>query len=90
MINKEIRTGNKIINTGNRVLSEARIGEKVKISDFKKSLETKSTLISMGILIGDELEVISKSPFGSPISFKHGENSFFALRKNQANLIEIE
>ena len=39
---------------------------------------------------GDELEVISKSPFGSPISFKHGQNSFFALRKNQANLIEIE
>lgn len=80
----------KNFSTTKRVLSQARIGEKVKIISFAKSLETKATLISMGIILGDELEVMSKSPFGSPISFKHGENSFFALRSNQASLIEIE
>lgn len=73
-----------------RVLSQVKIGEIVKIINFNHQLETKNILISMGILIGDKLEVTSKSPFGSPISFKHGENNFFALRSNQANLIEIE
>ena len=79
------------MNTNNaRLLSEVKIGEKVKIVNFKKNMETKSILISMGVLIGDELEVMSKSPFGSPISFKHGDNNFFALRSNQTNLIEVE
>ena len=74
----------------NKLLSEVRIGEKVRIINFMKNLETKSTLISMWILPGDELEVISKSIFGSPISFKHGQNNFFALRSNQAKLIVVE
>ncbi len=73
-----------------RFLSQVKIGEKVRILNFNNQLETKNVLISMGVLIGDELEVTSRSPFGSPISFKHGENNFFALRSNQANLIEIE
>lgn len=73
-----------------KVLSEAKIGEKVRITSFNINLETKGTLISMGIIPGDELEVVSKSPFGSPISFKHGLNNFFALRKNQAELIGVE
>ncbi|MBC7474687.1 MAG: ferrous iron transport protein A [Candidatus Sericytochromatia bacterium] len=78
------------INKSNRLLSQIKIGEKVTIISFMKDLETKSTLISMGILPGDELEVISKSIFGSPISFKHGQNNFFALRSNQAKLIEVK
>ena len=81
---------NKAVSSGIRVLSQAKIGEKVKIVNFNNKLETKNTLISMGVLIGDDLEVMSKSPFGSPISFKHGDNNFFALRSSQANLIEIE
>lgn len=80
----------KISANNSRLLSEVKIGEKVKILNFKKNMETKSILISMGVLIGDELEVMSKSPFGSPISFKHGDNNFFALRSNQTNLIEVE
>lgn len=73
-----------------KLLSQVKIGETVRITNFNINLETKSTLISMGIILGDELEVISKSPFGSPISFKHGVNNFFALRKCQAELIEVE
>jgi len=44
----------------------------------------------MGILPGDELEVITRSVFGSPIYLKHSRSNFFALRKNQAKFIEIE
>ncbi|MEK7433514.1 MAG: FeoA family protein [Cyanobacteriota bacterium] len=73
-----------------KLLSQVKIGQKVRITGFNIKLETKGTLISMGIIPGDELEVISKSPFGSPISFKHGLNNFFALRKSQAELIEVE
>ncbi len=90
MINIEPLKKLTVNNKSNRLLSQVKIGEKVTIISFMKDLETKSTLISMGILPGDELEVISKSIFGSPISFKHGQNNFFALRSNQAKLIEVE
>lgn len=72
------------------VLSNIKTGNKVKIVKFNESLETKAILTSMGIIPGDELEVVSKSPFGSPIFFKHNLNNFFALRRSQADLIEVE
>lgn len=72
------------------VLSNIKTGQTVKIVKFKDELETKAILTSMGVIPGDHLEVVSKSPFGSPIFFKHNLNNFFALRRNQADLIEVE
>ncbi|MFN8672537.1 MAG: FeoA family protein [Candidatus Sericytochromatia bacterium] len=80
----------KKVTKNKKFLSEAKIDEKVKIVSFHDDLETKSILIGMGILTGDELEILNKSLFGSSIYFKHGESNFFALRKNEASLIEVE
>ena len=73
-----------------RFLSDIPTGTKVKIKSIGSNLESRSTLAGLGILPGDEIEVLSKSIFGSPISYKHGQCSFFALRKNQAEMIEVE
>lgn len=71
-------------------LSQIEIGKKVKIKSINSNLESRSTLAGLGILPGDQLEVISKSIFGSPIYLKHGENNFFALRKNEASMVVVE
>lgn len=76
--------------TSTLFLSQVQIGEKVKIKLIRANLESRSTLAGLGILPGDDIEVVSKSIFGSPISFKHGESNFFALRKNEAAMIEVE
>jgi len=73
-----------------KILSEAKEGEKVRILRYHNNLESRTLLIGMGILPGDELEVITRSVFGSPIYLKHSRSNFFALRKNQAKFIEIE
>jgi Fe2+ transport system protein FeoA len=72
------------------VLSNVSIGKKVKISEFKNDTETKLFLMSLGVLPGDEIEVISRAPFGDPIFLKHFDTNFFAIRKNQAKFIEVE
>jgi Fe2+ transport system protein FeoA len=71
-------------------LSEVKVGQKVKILGITKGLEHQSTLIGMGILPGDILEVTSKALLGSPITIKHGENNFLAIRKYEASFIEVE
>lgn len=73
----------------NKKLSTLKKGQKGIIVTWNSDMEYKSILLSMGILPGDEIEVVNKSLFGSPIYFKHGESTFFALRKNQADLIEV-
>lgn len=70
-------------------LSNLKKGQKGIIINWNSDMEYKSILLSMGILPGDEIEVVNKSLFGSPIYFKHGESTFFALRKSQADLIEV-
>lgn len=71
-------------------LSEIKTGNIVKIVRISSSLENKISLTSFGLLPGDQLEVLRKSLFGSPISYKHGEANFFALRKSEAEQIEVE
>lgn len=80
----------KVVLFGKKFLSHLKIGQKAIIINIHDTLETKTLLMGMGILPGDEIEVTSKSLFGSPISFRHSDSNFFALRKNQARLIEIE
>ena len=73
-----------------RNLSEVKVGEKVRILGIKKGLEHHSTLLGLGILPGDTLEVTSKALLGSPITIKHGESNFLAIRKFEASFIEVE
>ncbi|MFN8369482.1 MAG: FeoA family protein [Bacteriovoracaceae bacterium] len=71
-------------------LSDIPNGTRVRVVKFVENMSNVSTLLGLGIIPGDELTVINKALSGGPILIRHGESSFFALRANEANLIEIE
>lgn len=72
------------------VLSKIKKGQNVKITSFNEKFEAKALLVGIGLLLGDEVTVVSESFLGSPltIQLKHGE--LLAMRTNQADLINVE
>ena len=74
----------------NLKLSEIKVGTKVIVSSYEGELSYQFKFISLGILPGDQIIVKSRSLFGGPISIKHGEYNFFALRKNYADKILVK
>ena len=70
-------------------LLDIKPGQKAVLKDFSSNQSVHFKLLSLGVLPGDEVEVMGKAPFGGPISIKHGNQTFFALRRNEAKLIEV-
>lgn len=70
-------------------LNEIKPGEKVFIKNYEENFENINFLFSLGILPGDQLEVLSIAPFSGPIAIKHGESNFFAIRPEEAHYIEV-
>jgi Fe2+ transport system protein FeoA len=70
-----------------RPLSEVSPGETVYLEDFSKDSILHFKLLSLGVLPGDPIKVISKAPFGGPITIRHGHSVSFAIRKNDAQSI---
>lgn len=73
-----------------KVLNELKVGMKGVIQELSHENGAHSQLLSLGILPGDEIEIISKAIFGGPISCKHHNNTFFAVRKVYAQEIVVQ
>ncbi|TNF29206.1 MAG: ferrous iron transport protein A [Deltaproteobacteria bacterium] len=71
-------------------LLDVRPGQKTVLKDFSSNQSVHFKLLSLGVLPGDQVEVMGRAPFGGPISIKHGSQTFFALRRNEAKLIDVE
>jgi Fe2+ transport system protein FeoA len=71
-------------------LDQAAPGQKIILKSLENTHTLYFKLISLGILAGDQLQVMGKAPFGGPISLKHGSETFFALRKSEAKEIIVE
>lgn len=71
-------------------LADIEIGTKVEIVGYEGESLYEFKFISLGILPGDHVEVQSKSLFGGPISIKHGDFNFLALRKDYAQKIIVK
>ncbi len=71
-------------------LADVRAGSAVEIIGYEGSGDYEFKFISLGILPGDKITVQSKSFFGGPISIKHGEFNFFALRFDYAKKILVK
>lgn len=71
-------------------LNEVKVGQKVTIHDFPKNSIEELKLLSLGILPGDQVQVTGKAILSGPISLKHDNNTFFALRKNHARKILVK
>ncbi|MBP9674671.1 MAG: ferrous iron transport protein A [Bacteriovoracaceae bacterium] len=70
-------------------LAQALLLQRVKVESFSTELDVHMTLLELGILPGDILQVTAKAIAGGPIAFKHDLHNFFALRKEQAELIQV-
>ena len=79
---------------GDGVLSSSIVAwapdDKLEILGFQSGAEEDVYLLSVGILAGDKIEVMGIAPFGGPISCKHEDNTFFALRRDYAAKIKIK
>ncbi len=70
-------------------LDQVEAGEVVIIQSFDETSSEHKYLISLGVLPGDKLLVTAKAPFGGPISCKHEDETFFALRRSYAKKIFV-
>ncbi|ATH06626.1 ferrous iron transport protein A [Halobacteriovorax marinus] len=70
-------------------MSRLKIGEKAIIDSFPENSEESLRLLSLGILPGDEIEVTSKALFFGPLSLKHCNDTFFAIRRSHASKIFV-
>ncbi|MBY0416416.1 MAG: FeoA domain-containing protein [Bdellovibrionales bacterium] len=70
-------------------LANVDVGIKVEIVSYEGESLYEFKFISLGILPGDQVVVQSKSLFGGPLSIKHGDWNFFALRKDYAEKIIV-
>lgn len=71
-------------------LANVDVGIKVEIVSYEGENLYEFKFISLGILPGDQVVVQSKSLFGGPLSIKHGDWNFFALRKDYAEKIIVK
>ncbi|MCF8058313.1 MAG: ferrous iron transport protein A [Bacteriovoracaceae bacterium] len=71
-------------------LAQLKTGDQAKLLDFTKNPSLHFKLLSLGVLPGDLIKVLSCAPFGGPIVVKHGERTTFAIRKAEAKDVSIE
>ena len=69
-------------------LSMLKPGEKGKIRDLVMGGSLKRRLMDMGVLIGEEVKVLKKAPFGDPIEVTI-KNYNLSLRKKEAEIILV-
>lgn len=71
-----------------KLLSSIIPGNLVKVTSIHDSA-LKPKLMEMGLVIGKEIRVLFKAPFGDPIAIDvHGY--ILSLRLDEAGLIEVE
>ncbi len=73
-----------------RTLLDLPKNTKAKIKSINGSEESRERLLALGILPGDDVELIGRAWFGSPLAIKLGKSNFIALRREHALQIILE
>lgn len=73
-----------------KTLAEFKIGDVVEVVGYEGQSQYEFKFISLGILPGDKVSILSKSLFGGPISIKHEDANFLALRLDYAKKIFVK
>ena len=71
-------------------LNDISVGETVSLADFSTNQSVYFKFISLGLLPGDQVLIMGRAPFGGPISIKHGNETFFALRRSEAVQVQVK
>lgn len=72
----------------NNSLSNIKNGEFVIVREISES-SLKVKLIEMGLILGKQIEVLYRAPFGGPIAIDV-EGYVLSLRRDEAQMIEVE
>ncbi|NAZ30220.1 MAG: ferrous iron transport protein A [Caldimicrobium sp.] len=70
-------------------LSEAKVGQKLKIVSIEGASSVKQRLKEMGLTKGVVLEVVKVAPLGDPIDVLV-KDYHLSIRKKEAELVEVE
>ena len=68
-------------------LNQAKKGDHLIIKDLGV---LSRYFLNLGILPGDRLEVVTRSPLGSPLEIKTQTGAFVALRSAEAEQVLVE
>ncbi|HAZ14468.1 MAG: hypothetical protein A2X86_00225 [Bdellovibrionales bacterium GWA2_49_15] len=63
---------------------------KARIKDILGGEDSRERLLALGVLPGDDVELIGRAWFGSPLAIKLGKSNFIALRREHASQIILE
>lgn len=75
---------------GTRTLGELRKGMTAIISKTGGPLEIRRRLLEMGLLEGSAVELVHEAPFGGDPIAVRVRGSLLAMRRNEANFIEVQ
>jgi len=70
-------------------LDNLEVGHAAVITNIRNKATERRRLFDLGILPGTRIENVMSSPLGDPIAYRV-RSSVVALRREQAQLIEIE
>ncbi|MEK6623408.1 MAG: FeoA family protein [Bdellovibrionota bacterium] len=73
-----------------RTLLDLSKHTKAKIKSITGGEDSRERLLALGVLPGDEVELIGRAWFGSPLAIKLGKSNFIALRREHALQILLE
>lgn len=83
------RAGRFFYEGGMRSLDQLKPGDRAKIRALKQEGGLAQRLMEMGLLEGDEVELIRVAPMGDPLEIRVGDYHL-SLRKSEAKLVELE
>ncbi len=72
-----------------RSLDQLKPGEKGRVASLSKAGDMAQRLMEMGLLEGDEVELIRVAPMGDPLEVLVGDYHL-SLRRSEAKLVELE
>lgn len=77
--------------TGRKRLGELKKGERARIVSVQADqVEMSRRLLEMGLLEGSWVELVHEAPFGGdPVAIRV-RGALIALRRNEANFIEVD
>ncbi|RLG57765.1 MAG: ferrous iron transport protein A [Candidatus Hydrothermarchaeota archaeon] len=70
-------------------LSNAKVGEVVRVLKVEGDAKLKKRLLDMGIISGTEIRVVRNAPLKDPVEFEL-RGYKLSLRKNEAEFVLVE
>jgi len=79
-----------VITTTYMTITDLKTGQRATLLNLGDDQAIHLKLLSLGLLPGDEITLLNRIPFHGPLSIKHGDTNYFALRFKEASHIKIE